>query len=842
MKWNKHEQAKPNIAGLTSPVQQAEMRSILAGTWPPLKPLPVFKYETDEYRATIHFDKTRGEWFCRKTTFPSNKVQELRGGLTEITMALPHGQAEALTQAVAAGEQEQELERDAHRRLQATLEWRENYENGALYSKLQNYLSESQQDEIFDSVRLSLTARQLQFNPMNVAFVFGALLNAGGRLATLIEIAQRKKAEQEAEAQAQAEAAALEAKRRVSREAIHPARERRLQTRTTPASRVYVELGGTNSGMVLNISETGMAVAAADLLDGGNYLPRVRLLPSPGQSIEISAQIVWLAESKKAAGIRFVDLTAASRNQISNWIASEKPAPEFAQLPEPFRHHQQPLEISSLESRTIFSNPSVGDEEAAAGQPEMLPSQSTNAKHTTSGDEINPPQGSPGIPAGSPADAGDSDVGLGAEIATGDFPQSVEVGVPPVRTRNFAPEPVQTAIPELGEGLTPAPVESLLPATLENFPAEPIRSVCLEQDQTSPPERMAYARSEASEIVTPEILDASLLTSLEDLQGKVHHYTPVAGFRPHVRTDRVESPAVPAEDPRSRSYVLEISGFHVAALVFLFAVISLAVGLTVGRGPLGNWLRDAQKSIQAVEATSPAPSGHPSEATSRSSAPPAANAFDPPPVNPPAPETEASPSRPRASPAPGHSAKAAGPISGTPRNPAPRGVTTAWAVAPHLSSPSAILVTGPGDGSKPFRLVLAEKAIAASSSFAMTSQLSVLVSPEPGPAVTHKPARLQAGELVSFVWPRYPRPGDRYGSSETVKVRITVGELGQVLDVKHLSGSVSLLPAATSAIRLWRFKPTLLNSRPVQAQQDVTIEFRPPQYLSRMPTRHRSPN
>jgi protein TonB len=135
---------------------------------------------------------------------------------------------------------------------------------------------------------------------------------------------------------------------------------------------------------------------------------------------------------------------------------------------------------------------------------------------------------------------------------------------------------------------------------------------------------------------------------------------------------------------------------------------------------------------------------------------------------------------------------------------------------------------------------LPEKPIAASSSFAMTSQLSVFVVPAPGSAVTHKPARLQAGELVSFVWPRYPRPGARYASSEAVKVRITIGKLGQVLDTKLVSGSISLLPAAMSAIRQWRYKPTLLNKKPVQVQQVVTIEFRPPQYLSHMPTQHPS--
>jgi len=781
---------RPNIAGLTSPMQRAEMKLILAGRWPPLKPLPVFKYETDEYRASIDFDKTRGEWVCRKISLPSNKVEELRGGLTEITMALPHGKAEVFAECAAAEHQEQELEKDASRRLQAILEWRENYENGALYSGLQDYLSKSQQDEIDDSIRLTLTARQLQFNPKNVAYVFDALSKAGGRLATLIESARRNKAEQGADVPAKAKAAALEAEGEALVGAIYPTRDRRLQARTTPASRAYVELGGTNGGIVLNMSETGMAVAAADPLVVDDYFPRIRFqLPSSGQSIEISSQIVWLAESKKSAGIRFVELTAEARNQISNWIASEEPAP-----------------------------------------------------------------------------------------------------------------PV--------EGLTPAPVESLIPATLESFPEEPIGSVFPELDQTSSPELIAHAASQASKVVTPEILDASPLSLVEGLQEKVHHYAPVAGFGRQVRTGKVESSADRIEDSPSHFYVLEISGFQVAAIMFLFAVISLAVGLTVGRDPLGKRLRDAEKSILAADATSPALPNRPDETTWETSTPQAANAFNTPAVNPPAPKTEeslidsnnssgakklddatpsekkskvstrdsesfakvpsrdsnssptieskpaanpeASPERngstapiarnapPPVSPKPAHSPKAVGPISGAPRNPAPRRATPATRAAPHLSSASTVLVTGPGDGSKPFRLILPEKPIAASSSFAMTSQLSVLVSPEAGPAVAHEPARLQAGELVSFVWPRYPRPGDRHGSAETVKVRTTIGELGQVLDVKHVSGSISLLPAAMSAIRQWRYKPTLLNRRPVQAQQDITIEFRPPRYLSRVRTRHPS--
>jgi TonB family protein len=779
MKLHEHERPRPNLAGLASPVQQAEMKLLLAGKWPPLKPLPVFKYETGEYRASIDFDKTRGEWVCHKISLPSNKVQELRGGLTEITTALPHGHAEVFVDCAAAEHLEQELGKDASRRLQAMLEWRENYENGALYAGLQDHLSEIQQDEIEDSIRLTLTARQLQFNSKNVAYVFDALSKAGGKVATLIESAQRNKREPVADVPAKAEATAPDAERDVPVEAIQPTRDRRLQARTTPASCTRVQIDETNGGTVLNISETGMAIAVAEPVVVDDCLPHIRFqIPSSSQSIEVSAQIVWLAESKKSAGIRFVDLTAEARDQISNWIASEKPAPEL-------------------------------------------------------------------------------------------------------------------------EGITPSPVESLIPATLEHFPEEPSGSVFPEQDQPSSPELVAHTGSQVSKkIATPEILDVSPPSSVEDLQEKVRHRAAVAGFAPQARSGKAAPSKDRIESASSRLYVLEISRFQVAAVMFLFAVVSVAVGLTLTRGPLAKRLPDAHESILAVDAASPALLSRPIETTSRTSTPPAENTLLAPVVNPPAqatagshsespsaaslnvqpedsatrvgpiepssaitpgPVTEfdnpkASPERkgsaglippnapPPANPQPAHSSRPVGPISDAPATPAPRRVAPVMRAAPHLSSPSTILVTGPGDGSKPFKLTLPEKPIAASSSFAMTSQLSVLIAPERGPAVTHKPARLQAGELASFVWPRYPRPGDRYGSSETVKVRITIGKLGQVLDIKLVSGSTSLLPAAKSAIRQWRYNPTLLNKRPIEAQQDVIIEFRPPQYLSHLTTQHPSHN
>jgi TonB family protein len=507
----------------------------------------------------------------------------------------------------------------------------------------------------------------------------------------------------------------------------------------------------------------------------------------------------------------------------------------------------------------------------------MFPSESTHAKRTTTGDEIKPQQGPLPIPAGTHTDAGVSIFGSAAETSTGDIPQSLAASSPSEHARNSAPEPIKTSIPELSEGLTSGLVESLIPATLKNFSTEPIGSLSPDQVRISSPQLMARNAPQASEIVAREILDASALSLVEDLQEKVHHHTPVADFGPQVRTDRIESSADRVEDSPSHFHVLEISGFQVAAFVLLFAVIGFTVGLTVGRGPIGKRLRDARKSIPAVDAASPALLNHPDETTSQTLTSPAANTFLPPAVNPLASATTGSrtesPSAQSLNALPEDSPTSVGPVGPSsattsqpladsdnseasaesegstvliPRNappsPAPRRVTPATRAPPHLSSPFTIVFTGPGHGSKPFRLILPEKPIAASSSFAISSQLSVLVSPEPGPAPAHKPARLQAGELVSFVWPHYPRPGERHGSPETVKVLTTIGEFGQVLDVKHVSGSISFLPAAVSAIRQWRFEPTLLNRRPVQAQQEITIEFRPPRRLARLPTRHLSHN
>jgi TonB family protein len=85
----------------------------------------------------------------------------------------------------------------------------------------------------------------------------------------------------------------------------------------------YIELGKHNGGIVLNISEGGLALQAARGIPSGD-LPRVRFqFRNDGEWIESSGKIAWTSASQKMVGISFVDLQDESRAQIRAWVSSD---------------------------------------------------------------------------------------------------------------------------------------------------------------------------------------------------------------------------------------------------------------------------------------------------------------------------------------------------------------------------------------------------------------------------------------------------------------------------------------------------------------------------------------
>ena len=100
-----------------------------------------------------------------------------------------------------------------------------------------------------------------------------------------------------------------------------PAVDNRLEPRYQVKPVEYIELGECNGGIVLNVSEHGMAVSAAHPL-GGDQTLRLRFqLPGFPNTIETVGEISWIGESKRRTGIRFVDLPESAREQIRKWIS-----------------------------------------------------------------------------------------------------------------------------------------------------------------------------------------------------------------------------------------------------------------------------------------------------------------------------------------------------------------------------------------------------------------------------------------------------------------------------------------------------------------------------------------
>src|SRR5271156_1821713 len=112
-------------------------------------------------------------------------------------------------------------------------------------------------------------------------------------------------------------------------EEFRRAHERRRVPRLRLPSLAYVDVDSDNGGILLNLSETGLALQAVAPLAG---LSRVTLRiqpPKPRKRLDLHAQIAWLSESKKEAGLRFIELEDDTRIDIANWISAEGGAREL---------------------------------------------------------------------------------------------------------------------------------------------------------------------------------------------------------------------------------------------------------------------------------------------------------------------------------------------------------------------------------------------------------------------------------------------------------------------------------------------------------------------------------
>ncbi len=103
-------------------------------------------------------------------------------------------------------------------------------------------------------------------------------------------------------------------------------------------------------------------------------------------------------------------------------------------------------------------------------------------------------------------------------------------------------------------------------------------------------------------------------------------------------------------------------------------------------------------------------------------------------------------------------------------------------------------------------------------------------APPPAPPVIKKePVRrstgVQESKLIKKVDPVYPQIAIHARVSGVVILDVRVDEEGNVESIRVLSGHPLLNEAAVSAVRQWKYSPTILNGEPVPVIATVTVIF-----------------
>ena len=170
------------------------------------------------------------------------------------------------------------------------------------------------------------------------------------------------------------------------------------------------------------------------------------------------------------------------------------------------------------------------------------------------------------------------------------------------------------------------------------------------------------------------------------------------------------------------------------------------------------------------------------------------------------------PNPPQQSAAPPLEARRTPPVNET-RRPAPRTEAPVSASRP-VAAPSPAIS-------------LPEEAVSASSTVAISSRRSIAM---PHSDSSQKPPAkdLVLGRLVRKVSPSYPVEAKQQGIEGTVRLHAVIGADGNIQSVQPVSGPEPLVAAAVTAVREWRYGPTLFEGRRVPVYDDISFVFRLP--------------
>jgi TonB family protein len=589
-----------------------------------------------------------------------------------------------------------------------------------------------------------------------------------------------------------------------------PANDRRAHPRQRIRSLAYVHLGEGNGGIILNISEGGIGVQAAEALDEGEGVIAMRIeIPRSRKRLEVRGEIIWMGESRKEAGLRFVDLQEDALRRIRSWMAREESpgtAPEESEedVEAPVvRAAEVHAENSTAEGEEIGAG--GGEQSSEVEEPleeDLEPIEFEEKSVAFDEEALDEPVDASRV---SPAEVGER-AAVTMETSSG-VAENFRAAAPATREEeDRAQKIVPLVAPSVAAPLaTPVVTFDKKP----QIPAAPYTPISGTHGAPAfavaapPPAPGRYSGDEAAASLFPKPL------------------VPVDG-------------SAAAADGGWKSFrVQPQSGWFLAALVLLLATISFVAGMAVRRGALNAMMGDVAQPKSA-----PVPSsGNVAANPSGNGLSAAASAAPAQPLQIEIVDLENHRWTIPASTG-GNRGEAGATRSAQLNEVAPSDGGAPSSAASHVPAPNQNSAQGTGSNGAtdsgaaakpgaPLMLSFPETAISASGSIAIRATGMVPMPGSEAESGQHQ-RNLQIGQLTNMVEPVYPPDARQAHLEGTVKLHVVVGANGEVQSFRTVSGPESLAQAAMLAVREWRYRPTLLNGKAVETQEDVTFVFRLP--------------
>jgi len=95
----------------------------------------------------------------------------------------------------------------------------------------------------------------------------------------------------------------------------------------------------------------------------------------------------------------------------------------------------------------------------------------------------------------------------------------------------------------------------------------------------------------------------------------------------------------------------------------------------------------------------------------------------------------------------------------------------------------------------------------------------------PAPQQIRVESNIEAANLIKRVIPVYPQLARSASIQGIVRFTALIGKDGRILNLKFMSGPPVLVDSASTAVKQWVYRPTLLNGKPVEVITQIDVNF-----------------